>query len=115
MARCSRRRSLQLSGVGPAELLRKLGIPVIADSPDVGADLQDHYQARLIVRLKGCHEITPVALRWGVERNVQRQRVRDLAQARDRSSERAAEQSDDDGDQHEAGLAIAREIAQEQR
>ncbi|CCE10554.1 putative glucose-methanol-choline (GMC) oxidoreductase; choline dehydrogenase (CHD) [Bradyrhizobium sp. STM 3843] len=43
---------LQLSGVGPAELLRSMGIPVIADSPEVGANLQDHYQARIIVRLK---------------------------------------------------------------
>jgi choline dehydrogenase len=43
---------LQLSGVGPAALLRELGIPVVADSPEVGRNLQDHYQARLIVRLK---------------------------------------------------------------
>jgi choline dehydrogenase len=43
---------LQLSGVGPADLLRGLGIPVVADSPEVGRNLQDHYQARLIVRLK---------------------------------------------------------------
>ena len=43
---------LQLSGIGPADLLRGLGIPIIADSPDVGRNLQDHYQARLIVRLK---------------------------------------------------------------
>ena len=43
---------LQLSGVGPAELLRGLGIPVVADFPEVGRNLQDHYQARLIVRLK---------------------------------------------------------------
>jgi len=43
---------LQLSGVGPADLLRSLGIPVVADSPEVGRNLQDHYQARLIVRLK---------------------------------------------------------------
>ena len=43
---------LQLSGIGPASLLRGLGIPVIADSPEVGRNLQDHYQARLIVRLK---------------------------------------------------------------
>ena len=43
---------LQLSGVGPAALLRGLGIPVVADSPEVGRNLQDHYQARLIVRLK---------------------------------------------------------------
>jgi len=43
---------LQLSGVGPAALLRGLGIPIVADSPEVGRNLQDHYQARLIVRLK---------------------------------------------------------------
>lgn len=43
---------LQLSGVGPSDLLRGLGIPVVAESPDVGRNLQDHYQARLIVRLK---------------------------------------------------------------
>ncbi|WP_291862924.1 GMC family oxidoreductase N-terminal domain-containing protein [Bradyrhizobium sp.] len=43
---------LQLSGVGPADLLRGFRIPVVADSPEVGRNLQDHYQARLIVRLK---------------------------------------------------------------
>ncbi len=43
---------LQLSGIGPAGILNRLGIPVIADSPEVGRNLQDHYQARLIVRLK---------------------------------------------------------------
>ena len=43
---------LQLSGVGPADLLQRLGIPVVADSPEVGRNLQDHYQARMIVRLK---------------------------------------------------------------
>ena len=43
---------LQLSGVGPAGLLRSLGFPVVADAPEVGRNLQDHYQARLIVRLK---------------------------------------------------------------
>jgi choline dehydrogenase len=43
---------LQLSGVGPAGLLRDHGIPVVADIPQVGENLQDHYQARTIVRLK---------------------------------------------------------------
>ena len=37
---------LQLSGLGPAKLLRDLGIGVIADMPGVGADLQDHLQVR---------------------------------------------------------------------
>ncbi|MEO5692726.1 MAG: GMC family oxidoreductase N-terminal domain-containing protein [Usitatibacter sp.] len=43
---------LQLSGVGPAELLRSHGIDVLVDAPEVGENLQDHYQARTIVRLK---------------------------------------------------------------
>ena len=43
---------LQLSGIGPAALLRRHGIAVHVDAPDVGANLQDHYQARVIVRLK---------------------------------------------------------------
>jgi choline dehydrogenase len=41
---------LQLSGVGPAPLLQSLGIPVIADMPGVGADLQDHLQVRMQYR-----------------------------------------------------------------
>jgi choline dehydrogenase len=41
---------LQLSGVGPADLLRQHGIEVIADMEGVGADLQDHYQARFNYR-----------------------------------------------------------------
>lgn len=41
---------LQLSGIGPAELLDSLAIPVVADSPGVGANLQDHLQARLIYK-----------------------------------------------------------------
>jgi choline dehydrogenase len=43
---------LQLSGIGPAALLRQHGIPVAVDAPEVGENLQDHYQARVIVRLK---------------------------------------------------------------
>lgn len=43
---------LQLSGIGPADLLRRHGIPVMVDLPGVGENLQDHYQARTIVRLK---------------------------------------------------------------
>ena len=42
---------LQLSGVGPADLLQSHGIDVVADAPEVGANLQDHYQIRLLLRL----------------------------------------------------------------
>jgi choline dehydrogenase len=43
---------LQLSGIGSAALLQSHGIAVQADSPEVGENLQDHYQARVIVKLK---------------------------------------------------------------
>ncbi|MEO8281368.1 MAG: GMC family oxidoreductase N-terminal domain-containing protein [Ideonella sp.] len=43
---------LQLSGIGPADLLQRHAIAVKADLPEVGANLQDHYQARVIVKLK---------------------------------------------------------------
>ncbi len=35
---------LQLSGVGPAGLLEPLGVPLVADLPGVGANLQDHLE-----------------------------------------------------------------------
>jgi choline dehydrogenase-like flavoprotein len=41
---------LQLSGLGPAKILRDLGIEMIADMPGVGADLQDHLQIRMQYR-----------------------------------------------------------------
>jgi choline dehydrogenase len=41
---------LQLSGIGPAALLRSHGIEMIADMPGVGADLQDHLQIRMQYR-----------------------------------------------------------------
>ena len=41
---------LQLSGVGPAELLRRHGIEVVMDAAGVGHDLQDHMQVRVIMR-----------------------------------------------------------------
>ena len=43
---------LQLSGIGPGDLLREHGIAVVADSPGVGANLQDHYVISAQYRLK---------------------------------------------------------------
>ncbi|KAL4912428.1 GMC oxidoreductase-domain-containing protein [Aspergillus aurantiobrunneus] len=36
---------LMLSGVGPADHLEELGIPVVADIPEIGQNLQDHHIA----------------------------------------------------------------------
>ncbi|MGA2054489.1 MAG: choline dehydrogenase [Bradyrhizobium sp.] len=41
---------LQLSGIGPADLLRQHGIEVVLDAPGVGHDLQDHMQVRVVMR-----------------------------------------------------------------
>lgn len=38
---------LQLSGIGPGPLLQSYGIPVLADLPGVGANLQDHLALRI--------------------------------------------------------------------
>ena len=41
---------LQLSGVGPAALLSRHGVPVLAERRDVGEQFQDHLQLRLVMR-----------------------------------------------------------------
>jgi choline dehydrogenase len=41
---------LQLSGVGPADLLQDMGIPVVRDLAAVGKHLQDHFYVRLMFR-----------------------------------------------------------------
>jgi choline dehydrogenase len=41
---------LQLSGIGPGELLRSFGIDVVQNTPGVGHSLQDHFQARIVTR-----------------------------------------------------------------
>jgi choline dehydrogenase len=43
---------LQLSGIGPASLLRQHGVDVVLDLPGVGANLQDHYNGRLVYKAK---------------------------------------------------------------
>ena len=48
-------RLLQLSGIGPADHLRSLGIPVLLDQPEVGANLQDHLDLFVIAECTGPH------------------------------------------------------------
>jgi choline dehydrogenase len=55
---------LQLSGLGPAELLGPLGIDVIADMPGVGADLQDHLQVRMQYRCTEPITMNDVVHNW---------------------------------------------------
>jgi choline dehydrogenase-like flavoprotein len=48
-------RMLQLSGIGPADDLRALGIDVLLDQPQVGANLQDHLDLYCIAEVSGPH------------------------------------------------------------
>ncbi|MFK7877880.1 MAG: GMC family oxidoreductase [Paracoccaceae bacterium] len=48
-------RLLQLSGIGPADELGALGIDVVFDQPNVGANLQDHLDLYAICEVTGPH------------------------------------------------------------
>lgn len=41
---------LQLSGIGPAEHLKAMGVPVLHNLPGVGENLQEHFYAQLMFR-----------------------------------------------------------------
>ena len=57
---------LQLSGVGPAQHLQSLGIPVIKDLPGVGENLQDHLQIRAVFRVRNTRTLnTRAHSLWG--------------------------------------------------
>ena len=43
---------LQVSGIGPGQLLSSKGIPVIHDLPGVGENLQDHLQVRSVYKVE---------------------------------------------------------------
>ncbi|MCU0986869.1 MAG: GMC family oxidoreductase N-terminal domain-containing protein, partial [Acetobacteraceae bacterium] len=45
-------RLLQLSGVGPAELLQRLGVPVVHALAGVGENFRDHFASRFVMRAK---------------------------------------------------------------
>lgn len=44
---------LQLSGIGPSNLLQQFSIPVVHESPGVGDNLHDHLQIRMVWKVKG--------------------------------------------------------------
>ena len=56
---------LQLSGVGPAPLLRSFGIPVVADMSGVGEGLNDHYAGRIVLRCREPITLNDAVRGWG--------------------------------------------------
>lgn len=57
---------LQLSGIGPRELLEQYEIPVLKEAPGVGENLQDHLQLRAVYRLSDAKTLNTMANSiWG--------------------------------------------------
>ena len=57
---------LERSGIGAAAHLNQLGIPVIADLPGVGENLQDHLQLRMVYKVSGIKTLnTKANTLWG--------------------------------------------------
>jgi len=55
---------LQLSGIGPPDLLHAHGIPVLQPLPGVGANLQDHLQIRAVYKVQGVRTLNTLAGSW---------------------------------------------------
>ncbi|BDB27275.1 GMC family oxidoreductase N-terminal domain-containing protein [Cupriavidus sp. P-10] len=59
---------LQLSGVGPADFLRSMGVQVVHDLPGVGENLTDHYSVRLVASARNIvtmNELARAPRLWG--------------------------------------------------
>jgi choline dehydrogenase len=59
---------LQLSGVGPAPLLRRIGVAVVHDLPGVGSNLRDHFSVRLVAGVRNVttmNELSRAPRLWG--------------------------------------------------
>jgi choline dehydrogenase-like flavoprotein len=60
---------LQLSGIGPGEVLQDLGIDVLRDVPAIGGNLQDHLQLRCAYKVQGAVTLNTLsATLWGKAR-----------------------------------------------
>ncbi len=52
---------LQMSGIGPGELMRSLGIGLVHDLPGVGENLRDHYAPRFSGKIKNSKTINELS------------------------------------------------------
>ena len=55
---------MQVSGMGPAELLPRHDVPVVVDLPGVGENLQDHLQLRTVYRVQNARTVNTLYRNW---------------------------------------------------
>ena len=66
-------RLLQVSGIGPVELLGRIGVPVLHALRGVGENFRDHYATRFVVRAKeGVRTLNEFARGWRLASQVAR-------------------------------------------
>ncbi len=63
---------LQLSGIGPGDHLRQIGVGVVHDLPGVGTNLQDHYVVRVVHRVRDAVSVNQLARGWRLAREAAR-------------------------------------------
>lgn len=61
---------LQLSGVGPRDVIEAIGVPMVHELPGVGQNLRDHYRIRMVARLKGVQSINQLVRGFGLWRQA---------------------------------------------
>lgn len=61
---------LQVSGIGPGQVLQNAGVETLVDAPEVGENLQDHLQIRSVYKTKN-----PVTLNDELSNNWQKMRA----------------------------------------
>jgi choline dehydrogenase len=64
---------MQVSGVGPAALLGRIGVPVVHALAGVGENFRDHYATRFVVRAKaGIETLNELARGWRLGAQIAR-------------------------------------------
>jgi choline dehydrogenase len=61
---------LQISGVGPAGLLKDIGVPIVHELSAVGENLRDHYPVRLVAKVKGTDTVNERVRGWKLAAEV---------------------------------------------
>ena len=111
-------RDQQAAAKGDAPAIKRIGLDRIGELLALNSAGKKHPIAarttppRIGTSSVRCQEMTPVGAQMRVERNVEQQSVRDLAQFGNSRDQQSAQQADHDGDRDDAGFAAADEVAQ---
>ena len=105
---------LMLSGIGPAEHLKSLGIDVVHDSPGVGQNLRDHPSAAVLYHATGERpDVQAPAIQVGLRYTVEGSKLRNDMQISPMmmTSEHRPAQVEIDDDENYIGVSASLQLA----